>query len=447
MKLKNKLMYVSGDLGISIAFFSVGFFFLYYLTDFVGIKSYIAGIIMGTGMVWDAVTDPVMGYISDRTKTPYGKKRVYVLFGAIPLGAAFFLLWAVPLTGPGWMKITLALVFFLLFKTAYTMVAIPYMALLSAITKNYHERTQISAFRALTTQIGTILGGVCALLVYSFSTVTDGLRTLGLLFGFMVALLMILSAQSVIGMERQEEKPKKLDIKEIASETWAAMKERNYAILLVMYFFGGIATTALTASFPYFTTHVMNNEDLSTFGLAAFIIASACTVPVWLKLSKKFEKKRLLLVSTVSMGILLLITAFMVNEGDTVLFFVLVAAVGLFMSAYFIIPYSLVPDVVDLNELETGVRKDSTFYGLWVFIHKIGLALAPVIMGFVMANFGYDGTLESQTESGRMAIRITFGFLPGVFLIITGLVLQPYGITRAKFEEIKKELERKEALK
>ena len=441
MRTLRKWGYVSGDLGISISFFVVGFFFMYYLTDLIGLDARLAGLALGIGMFWDAITDPLMGYISDRTNSKKGRKRVYILFGAVPLGLSFFLLWTVPSAGSDMMKFLLALLTLLFFKTAYTVVAVPYMSLLPVISSDYDERTQISGMRAFTSQFGTILGGVSALLVGSFANGVIGLRVLGISYGIVVAVLMLVSARSVKGLEDDDlvEMKKKTSI----LGSMRPLLERNYLILISLYFFGGIATTSMTASFPYFAKHVMGDDGLSTFGLAAFIITAMAFIPIWLKLAKIVHKKYLLLVSTIGTAIMLFSTSIIVTEGDTALFFALVSATGAFMSAYFIIPYSLVPDIVDLSELRTGKRNESIFFGVWVFIHKIGLAIAPMIMGFMMGGLGYDGDLTVQTSSGILSIRLTFGILPAAFFIITGIIGSTYGISRKDHAEIKEKLIKK----
>lgn len=439
MRTSRKWGYISGDLGISIAFFVVGFFFMYYLTDLVGLDPMLAGIAFGIGMFWDAVSDPIMGLVSDRTRSRAGRKRVYVLFGAVPLGVSFFMLWIIPSQSTEAVQFILATVFLLLFKTAYTVVAVPYMSLLPVISSNYDERTQISGMRAFTSQFGTILGGVSALLVSSFSREVVGLRTLGVSYGILVAVLMMISAQSVKGMEKNIPARKSISTR----ARFRVLLERNYLVLVILYFFGGVATTSMTASFPYFAEHIMGNESLSTFGLAVFILTAMLFIPLWLKLCRRFQKKYLLVATTFSMALILSVMGIFLNEELIVPFFILISLAGAFMSAYFIIPYSLVPDTIDLSELRTGKRNESVFFGVWVFIHKLGLTAAPLIMGFMMGALGYDGTLGTQTSSGLLSVRLTFAILPAVFFVITGLIGLKYGISREEHIEMEMKLKRK----
>jgi GPH family glycoside/pentoside/hexuronide:cation symporter len=430
--------YISGDLGISIAYFVVGFFFMYYLTDLIGLDPKLAGIAFGIGMFWDAITDPMMGFLSDLTRSKRGRKRIYVLFGAAPLGFSFFLLWTIPSAASETVQFILATLMLLLFKTAYTVVAVPYMSLLPVISSGYDERTQISGMRAFTSQFGTILGGVSALMVSSFSSEIAGLRTLGISYGVLVTILMIVSAQSVKGLEIEPSRKKRVEVGSLSK-----ILERNFLVLIVLYFFGGIATTSMTASFPYFAEHIMGDEGLSTFGLAAFILTAMAFIPLWLKLAKRFHKKYLLLISTTATASILAAMGFLLNDGMVAAFFILVSICGAFMSAYFIIPYSLVPDTVDLSEIRTGERNESIFFGIWVFIHKLGLAAAPVIMGFMMGGLGYDGDLEVQTSMGLLSVRLTFAIMPAFFFVLTGMTGIMYGISRDDHIEMEKSLKEK----
>jgi Na+/melibiose symporter-like transporter len=163
MLLRQKIGYASGDFGISIAYFAVGFFFLYYLTDIIGLSPELAGLAFFLGKLWDGVNDPIMGVLSDRTRSRFGRKRVYVLFGAFPLALSFWLLWTIPIDASAGMQFVLATLAMMLFATAYTVVVVPYMALVPIMTKDYDERTQITGLRAILSTVASILGGGLAL--------------------------------------------------------------------------------------------------------------------------------------------------------------------------------------------------------------------------------------------------------------------------------------------
>ena len=176
MRMKYKIGYAMGDLGISISYFAVGFFFIYYLTDIVGLDPVLAGLAFFLGKLWDGVNDPIMGVLSDRTRSRYGRKRVYVLFGAAPLAVSFMLLWSIPVDANQWIQFLLATGAITLFATAYSVVVVPYMSLVPVMTRDYDERTQITGLRAILSTFGTIAGGGTAMLLSSFADEVIGTR-------------------------------------------------------------------------------------------------------------------------------------------------------------------------------------------------------------------------------------------------------------------------------
>jgi GPH family glycoside/pentoside/hexuronide:cation symporter len=201
MKTRKKVGYAVGDMGISISYFAVGFFFLYYLTDIVGMDPYLAGLAFFIGKLWDGVNDPLMGILSDRTRSRLGRKRVFILFGAVPFAVSFVLLWMIPLHASAWIQFVLAILAMMLYATAYTVVVVPYMALVPIMTNDYDERTQITGIRAALSTVGTILGGSAALLLSSFSDELTGLRTITIAFGAFSLVALLVAGLSVSGVE------------------------------------------------------------------------------------------------------------------------------------------------------------------------------------------------------------------------------------------------------
>ncbi|MFC2023458.1 MFS transporter [Chloroflexota bacterium] len=440
MQMRSKVGYAIGDMGISLSYFAVGFFFMYYLTDIVGMDPYLAGLAFFIGKLWDGINDPLMGILSDRTQSRLGRKRVYILFGALPLSLSFMLLWMIPINAQEWLQFVLAIASLTLYATAYTVVVVPYMALVPVLTDDYDERTQITGLRAMLSTIGTILGGGAAMLLSSFTDEVLGLKTIAIGFGAFTLVSLLIAARSVKGVEDTVE-PDSAIMELSLSRYVTLVKERNVLVLLAVKILGAIATGTLTAALPYFAEHILGDQGQSTIGLAIYVTVSAIAIPVWNKLTQRFDKRRLLLIGNVASALALLSMGFLIREGSTVLFYLSCVPLGLFMSAYLLIPYSLVPDLVDFYEHKTGERHESIFFGLWMTVHQLGIAFAGLILGAVLGFFGYRGELAYQTESAQFAVRVAFGVIPGLFLVLTALVLQKYGVTRLVYQKVRAELE------
>jgi len=433
MKTKNKLGYAFGDLGISVSYFAVGFFFIYYLTDVVGLDPYLAGLAFFLGKLWDGVNDPIMGVLSDRTTSRFGRKRVYVLFGAVPLALSFMLLWMIPTDASQALQFMLATLAITLFATTYSIVVVPYMALVPVMSQDYDERTQITGMRAILSTIGTIAGGATAMLLSSFDNEVIGLRTITFGFAIIAAGTLILAAISV---RKIDDNPSAEG--EIMPFEWrrylAMVTDRNVAILLSHRFLGAIGTGVMMASIPYFTGNILGDPGKSTIGIAIYVTVSALTILVWTRLTRSYDKRHLLLVANAFTAAILFGIGFWVGEGQSEAFYVGCVFLGLSMSAYILIPYSLVPDLVEYYENETGERHESIFFGLWITSHQLGISATGLIIGLSLGLFGYDGTATTQTDAALMAVRVSLGVIPGVFLLFAALILQKYTVTREVFK-------------
>ncbi len=400
---------------------------------------WLAGLAFFVGKLWDGVNDPLMGILSDRTRSKYGRKRVYILFGALPFALSFILLWMIPLNSAVWFQFTFAVLSMMIYATAYTAVVVPYMAMVPVMTSNYHERTQITGLRAILSTFGTLIGGGTAMMLSSFTTDIIGLRTITAGFGLFSLITLLIASQSIKGMENEHTKESEI-VRFSFSQYVNLVKEKNVYILLFLKFFGAIATGSLSASLPFFAQHVLGNRGISSIGLAIYVAFSAISIPLWSRAAQKYDKRVLLLIGNSASAVVLLLVGIFVTQGDTTFFFIGCFFLGLFMSAYLFIPYSFVPDLVDFYESKTGERHESVFFGLWMTVHQLGISFAGLILGAVLAIFGYTSTSGSEVLSSVTGVRIIFGIIPGLFLFLTALIAMKYGITKEVYLAVRSKL-------
>jgi len=440
MRMRNKIGYALGDMGISISYFAVGFFFIYYLTDIVGMDPFLAGLAFFIGKLWDGVNDPLMGILSDRTRSRFGRKRVYVLFGALPMAVSFILLWMIPANAAVWVQFVLAALSMTLYATAYSVVVVPYMALVPVMTADYDERTQITGLRAILSTLATIIGGAAALALSAFPDEVVGLRAITLSFGTFTLISLLIASRSVKGVESQAGTDVAI-MQHSLREYLALTVQKNVRWLLALKFLGAIATGTISAALPYFAEYVLGDEGKSTIGLATYVAVSALFIPVWTRLTQRFDKRRLLLIGNAASAVVLLVMGFLGQAGQLLFFYLGCAALGVAMSAYLLIPYSLVPDLVDYYEHETGERHESIFFGLWITVHQLGISFAGLLFGACLAAFGYRGDALTQAASAVFAVRLAFGVIPGLFLVLAALVALRYSVTRETYQQMRRELE------
>jgi glycoside/pentoside/hexuronide:cation symporter, GPH family len=312
---------------------------------------------------------------------------------------------------------------------------VPYMALVPVMTRDYDERTQIMSLRAVLSTVGIVLGGAAALMVSSFTDEPVGLKVMALFFGTLTAVTLLIAARNVKGVEAEEVRGSRI-IQASLPQYLSLLRERYVLILLLFKFLGAVATGSLMAAIPYFAKHILSDTGTSTYGVAIYTMASAALIPAWYKLTRRYDKRRLLLIANCLGAAVLLATSLLVNSGDTGIFFLGCGLLGVIMSSYLLIPYSLVPDLVDYYGRKTGVRHESVYFGLWMTTHQLGIAVSGFILGSFLGAFGYDGSAASQTGPALWAVRLAFGLIPGLFLVICAVVLQKYGITRKVYQDV-----------
>ena len=440
ISLRRKIGYGLGDMGLSISYFTVGFFFIYYLTDIVDLQPYLAGLAYFIGQAWDSVNDPLIGAISARTVSRFGRKRVYLLFGALPFAVSFVLMWMIPLNGSQALKFVFATVAMLLYATFYSVILVPYVALVPVMTGDYDERTQIIGIRAILSTLGTLLGGGAAMLVSSFESELTGLRVMALAFAIFLLITVFVAAQSVHGLE----KPSEINIIPPSGDRrfyLKLMSDRNVFTLMFFKFLGAIATGSLMASLPYFCKNILGDEGRSTIGLALYITVAAICIPLWDRLTHRFDKRHLLLIAMLILALLLLCIGLFVSSQSLIAFYIGCALIGTVMSAYMLIAFSFPPDLVDYYEHHSGARYESLIFGLWLMVHQLGVAFAGLLIGLFLQIFQYNGAVAEQTASALLAVRLALGVLPGAAMILAVIVLQRYAITRQAYQEIRQALE------
>lgn len=443
---RKKIAYGMGDMGLSISYFTVGFFFIYYLTDIVGLAPYLAGLAYFIGQTWDSINDPLIGAINDRIESRFGRKRTFLLFGAIPFALSFILPWMIPLEAGQWLKFTFATIAMLVYATMYSLIAVPYMALVPVMTRDYDERTKIIGIRTILSTVGTLLGGGVAMLVSSFDSELTGLRVMAFTFAIWLVIAVYAAAQSVRGME--DDNQAKTSAKTVNWKNYLVLlRNRNVFILMTFKLLGAVATGLLIASLPYFSEYILGDEGKSTVGLAVYIAVVAIFIPLWEKLVRRYDKRRLLFWAMIGLGLLLLGIGTLVTRDSLIAFYIGCALMGIVMSAYTLIAYTFPPDLVDYYDDQTGERHESIIFGVWLTSHQLGVALAGLLLGFFLQVFGYDGSKSEQTAEALSAVRLSLGLLPGVFMLIAVVVLQKYGITRNTYNEIRASLEERNRLK
>ena len=448
---KEKFYYGLGDLSGNIMFGAVSFYLLYFMINVGGLSPYLAGIVFLIARGWDAITDYFMGVISDNTKSKYGKRRIYMLFGAIPFGLSFIFLWLSPETNEQSLKFIYYLIVYIIYNTTWTIVYIPYNALTANMTNDYDERTSINTVRIIMANIGLLLGAaVFALLADGtesvfyklFGSLKKAYALSGIIFGVIAALIMLVCAIGTKERFTNDEGNKVGLIKTL--KQFFKLKEFRNTILYYLLSMTGF--DVIMAIFIFFVNDALGfaGGDESMLFVALPLVTAIGSAVLWDKLSAKYEKHRVYTVAALYISLCLLLCLIIPPQNYFALALVCIL-VGIGMSAIQILPYASVPDIVEVDEYHYGVRREGAYYGIVSLMYKTASGISVALVSVVLGAFGYVEGAISQPASALMIIRIIIGVIPGIIFIISIIFAHRANMGRDHFNMIKKELEDRKA--
>ncbi len=439
--MKVKLGYGVCDLGGNLFFTVIAFLFLNYLTDTVGINPGLAGLVIMIGKIWDAITDPIVGYLSDKTKSRWGRRRPYIFFGSFPLFAGMVLMF----TNPNLTSQTQLFIWgvgaFCLLCTAYTLVNIPYNSLTPELTKDFHERSVLNGYRFGFAAVGTLLGAGAALpMVQAFPDRNLGFSMMGTTFGF----IMLLTAFITFFVVKEPEEERPLQNKGFFETYLKVFKNKPYVLILLTYTLNVAAITVVSGIIIYYFKYIHGDEAKTTLAMVILLLTSMACIPVSVKLAGKLGKK-----FVYGLGMAIFIIPIMIISlighlfaADLTLIMMVPAGVG--MGLTYPLPYAIVPDAVEYDYLLTGERTEGAFYGIWTFGIKIGQAVALGITGLVLSVTGYVPDVV-QTSTATLGIRLLIGPISAAIFILAIVTLYKYPINENRYNEILADIKLRDA--
>lgn len=446
-----KMKYGVGDFGMAVVTAMLQFSMLFYYTDVVGVNPGLAGTAMLVGKItWDLINDTLFGYLEDKTQSRWGKRRPYLIFGALPFALSFWGVFSIPQGLGDVAYFFLIIGSFILFDTFHTLTATAYSAMTAEITEDYNERTSLSTYRMVFSVIGYIAGaGVSGVLAGVFAdlfnvTVHQGWSIVALVFGVLGGISMLIPGLFLKYEPAVESKPSEIPpLKSILS----TFKNKPFVMYVIITSIMSISFTMVTTMLNYYIAHQVHMEESGLFVMLAMMGTLAVFLVPCGMLSGKIGK-----ANTYALGLTIasaaLIGVFLLPEGPTPLVFILAAIAGLGFSSQWVCPHSMIPDVIEYDELMTGERREGVYYGVHATSGKITGALASAACGWGLELGGYLEKLEegqSQPDGAVWAIRIMFALIPAIFLLVCVPLLRKYPITRESHAEVMRQLAERRA--
>ncbi len=438
LSVKEKLGYGLGDTASHFVWDMVGFWILIFYTDTFGISAAAAGTIMFIARLWDMISDPLMGVISDRTRTRWGKFRPYILWTALPYSILAVLAFTTPDLGPTG-KVVYAAVTYLLLMTAYTAINLPYSSLGAVMTADSMERTSLNTYRFVCAFVGQLIVSGMALTLAGFFGQGDNAKgyrltvTLFAVIAFVLFIIAFLSTRERIQPPKTQQDSLKLDFKILLSN-------RPWVILAIVGVISFVMFALQNLSLAYYFKYYIGREEsvqlFNVVGSIALIVALPLSKP----LAKRFGKKNVFIGSSLISG--LCFTLLYLPGAESLGWVYALNILGKMAYAPAVpLLWTMIADAADYAEWTSGRRATGLFFSAATFAQKGGWGIGGALAGWLLAAYGYVEQAGEQAALALTGIKLLISVFPGLLYMSCALVLIFYALDEATCETMKRDLE------
>ena len=428
---KIRISYGIGDYAICLYWSGVSLYLLYFYTDVVGITPQMAGLIYAIGIAWDAITDPFMGYMAERTRTKMGSYRPYIYYGSIPLALSFVvLLWVPPFEGM--LLLSFLIVVNLIHRTCFTIVSVPYSSLTARITDDSDERTKLTTARMLAASFGTFSISALAfpiVLYFGGGEEALGFVYLGLIAGLVAVIILSITVYFVEERSFEFTKAELPNFSKVFKSV-----SNNYPFWIVFSAILILISTYLmfNNNLIYFSKYALGFHEYQGLILGVLSGTNLLAIPIWAFLAIKVGKKNTWMISMAFLFVGFLIFYFYpISELNELLY--ILGCIGFANGATGVLFWSMLPDTIEYGEWRTGIRTESSLYGFMTFAQKGAIAIAIAILGTVLTKIGFEPN-EEQTAQTLSDLKSLMSIIPLIGVFISFVLVYFYPIDK-KFHQ------------
>ncbi|MGI9438422.1 MAG: MFS transporter [Parvibaculales bacterium] len=431
-----KIGYGSGDFAFNLYWQGISLYLFYFYTDVIGLPNAMAGIIYAIGSFWDAGTDPIMGYLAERTRSRWGRYRPYLLFVPVPMAFGYMLL----LWHPGDMSTTslglMALVGQLVFRLLFTMASTPYSALMARMTSNSEDRAGMAGARMLFAYLGAFsVVALAGYLLDNSENDREAFMSLAIISGILAtAIFWICFA---ICREPPEDGASETlpDLKQI----FASLRHNTpFVIVFVAIVMMTTGTTVIGKTMIYFFEYQMGDRNGAQIALMAFGLTGLLVIPFWTFVTLKTSKRFVWMIGSFFLSLALL--AFLVNPATSQNMVILnYVAMSFGTGAFAITFWGMLPDTVEYGEWKSGYRVESMVFGFATFAQKAAVALSALILGVLLDVIGYQAG-DAQSAATLSGLRNIIVFVPLAGIVASVICIYFYPLSPARHRQIVDEL-------
>ena len=432
--------YGSGDFGFNLYFAGLNLYLLYYYTDVLNIDPALAGLIIMLPVIWDGVSDPLMGWIVTRTRSRFGKFRPFILFGAPLMGFSFVGMFAAPIWFPDQVIIA-CLVTHTLFRSAYTVASVPYSSLAAALTHNSQERGTMAGVRMMAAMIGGIVTAATMLELASYlgnGDMRQGFVQVAIVYALLSSVMMV-----VIFFTTSEEVSLASPEPVTSRQTLLFLRHnRAFWILCGASFVGVIGSAIGGKSIVYYISYYAGHPESVSNVMSVGILGAGIGIPLW-TLTARHLSKRWVWVIGASGAVLLNLALFFSDAKAVATLSVLAFCNGAMGGAVAVMFWSMLPDTVEYGQWRSRVRDDGIVFGLSQLISKAGSGVGVGMIGMVLSVIGYKAGVDQSAET-LQGIRATAFLIPAVASALSALIILFYPLDMQLHSRIVRALEHRE---
>jgi len=442
--IRHLISYGLGDLYGGGAWLIIGMLYMFFLTEIVGLRPGLAGLVFAIGKVWDAISDPLMGYISDRTHTKYGRRRVYFLIGLVPVGISFALLWVKVDFSSQMALFAFYSVAYIFFCTVYTFITIPHIALNAEMTTDYSARTRLTSSRTMFGAIASLAAGIFPKIIVDAFGGDQGTAymVMGCIFAIFFAVPWIIVYMGTWELPYEQVKRNGESLADVFREFGTIFKNSSFRAHMAIYISAYTALDITMAMFMYFLTYYLGQPELFPLAMGTQILVQMAMFPAYTYISNRkgmgFAFRMGLFFWALGM-----LSQFIIEPGGPAMTLALVAAlIGFGNSAGCMIPFAILPSIIDVDELMTGKSRAGVYSGAMTLMRKMiqGIIAMPLI-GYGLEMIGFVSN-QQQTAETLSSLRLFYILGPTAMVVIGVLVSLWFKITPQNHQVIREEIAR-----
>ena len=442
----SRLTYGVGEIFGGGCFVIINAFFLVFLTDALGLPPLLAGIIPFIGKVWDAITDPIMGNICERTKSKYGPKRFYIMVGSIASAVTFVLMWINIHSSSTWANFWFYTVMYCLFNTGFTVLSVPYNGLLPDMMDDYAVRAKFSNMRMVFSTLGAaICGLVPGMIVKNTADPSQYMKCM-LLFG---VLFFVCSITVFFGTWEKQKEPVKMTLLESFTQAASVFRSRSFLVFLGLYLFGQGGMDFISGMAVYYVQHALGAYPSYYMPiLAVLMVAQLVGMLIFGPVMSKTSKKMAILIAApVRLVGVLGLLAFSHHGAPLIPILALAALIGLGNAGSLTGIFAIMADMTDVDELITSIRRPGIVSSMATFIRKIASGFSVTIIGAMLSAVHYSETLANagleQSAATQHGIGVCFVLAPAIMSALLLICAVLFPVTDKEFKLVQKEIARR----